>query len=115
MSTSAYDLTTSAKEIDHAYVDFHRMLQVGQRENAIRQALGLLKHDPTRLWNYIRAYTSKQTNFRDTTSLLLVRGLWENWKEDNDISFVIHSVLILVNLPKESSALDFYNRSVKPH
>jgi len=115
MSTGTYATATTAKEIDDAYRDFQRMLQIGQRENAIKQALGLLKQDPTRLWNYIRAYTSKETNYRDTTSLLAVKALWNNWKEENDLSFVVHAVLILVNLPKESSALDFYNRSVKPH
>jgi hypothetical protein len=115
MSTNAYAMATTTKEIDDAYRDFQRMLQIGQIENAIKQALGLLKQDPTRLWNYIRAYTSKEINYRDTTSLLAVNALWNNWKEENDFSFVVHAVLILVNLPKESSALDFYNRSVKPH
>jgi hypothetical protein len=115
MSTNAYAMATTAKEIDDAYQDFHRMLQIGQRENAIRQALGLLKQDPTRLWNYIRAYTTKEINYRDTSSMLVVNALWNNWKEENDFSFVVHAVLVLANLPKESSALDFYNRSVKPH
>ena len=40
MSTGAYAMATTAKEIDDAYHDFHRMLQIGQRENAIKQALG---------------------------------------------------------------------------
>jgi len=115
MSTNAYAMATTAKELDDSYRDFQRMLQIGQREHAIKQALGLLKHDPTRLWNFIRAYTSKEINYRDTTSLVAVNALSNNWKEENDLSFVVHAVLILVNLPKESSALDFYNRSVRPH
>jgi hypothetical protein len=44
-----------------------------------------------------------------------VNVLWNNWQQDNDdIAFIGHAVLTLVNAPKGQSAVDFYVRGVKP-
>ncbi len=114
-NAQAYALETTEREIEKAYIDLGRMLQLGQSQNAVKQALGLAKLDSKRLWNYLRGYASRGLNYRETTPLLVVNALWNNWQQDNDdISFIGHAVLTLVNAPKGQSALDFYTRSVKP-
>ena len=112
---SEHALATTPKEIDEAYLDLRRVLQSGRSPEAIKLAIGLAKHDEKRLWNYLRAYASTELNYRDTSQLLAVNALWNNWQQDNDNSFVVHAALILASAPKGQSALDYYVRSVKPH
>ena len=114
-NAQAYAMETTEREIEKAYIDLGRMLQLGQSQNAVKQALGLAKLDSNRLWIYLRGYASRSLNYRETTPLLVVNALWNNWQQDNDdISFIGHAVLTLVNAPKGQSAVDFYDRSVKP-
>jgi len=52
MNAEQYAIETTKREIDDAYIDLRRMLQVGQRENAVKQALGLARSDAAKLWNF---------------------------------------------------------------
>lgn len=115
MNAQECALETTERELNDAYIDLNRVMRLGQNKNAIDRAVRLAKQDEKRLWNYLRAYSSTVVNFRETNPLLVVNALWINWNQDQDISFVTHAVLTLINTTKADSALDFYNRSVKPH
>ena len=103
MSAEQYAIETTKREMDDAYIDLRRMLQLGQRENAVKQALGLAKKDVSRLWNFLTAYVSTDLNYRDTSELLVVSALYNNWVQGQNDIFIGHAVLTLVNATKTRS------------
>jgi hypothetical protein len=106
MNATQYALATTEQEIADAYRNLGRMLISGQKENAMKQAIGLIKQDAVRLWNYLREYTSSDVSFLETTPLLVVNALWNNWAQDHKDVFVAHAVLALVQATKGNSAAD---------
>jgi hypothetical protein len=78
MNAAQYTMETTEREVEKAYIDLGRMLQLGQSQNAVKQALGLAKVDSKRLWNYLRGYASRGLNYRETPPLLVVNALSNN-------------------------------------
>ena len=86
-----------------AYNELRRLLQGGQSQNAVKQALGLAGTDAAKLWNFLKAYISTDLNYRDTSQLLVVNALYNNWVQDQNDIFIAHAVLTLVNATKNRS------------
>lgn len=103
MNAEQYAIATTEREIEQAYIDLRRMLQLGQGQNAVKQAVGLAGTDSTRLWNFLRAYTSTDLNHRDTDPVLVVNALYSNWVQDQNDVFIAQAVLTLVNATKNRS------------
>ena len=103
MNAEQYAIETTKREIDDAYIDLRRMLQVGQRENAVKQALGLARSDAAKLWNFLKAYISTDLSYRDTSQLLAVNALYNNWVQDQNDIFIAQAVLTLMNATKSRS------------
>ena len=70
-----YAIETTRREIEQAYIDFNRLLNVGRGHEAVEQAKTLAKQDANRLWNFLVLYTSSSVNYRETTPLLVVNAL----------------------------------------
>src|SRR6202166_4825178 len=100
---AAYAIKTTEREIENAYNELHRLLQGGQSQNAVKQALGLARSDAAKLWNYLKAYISTDLNYRDTSQLLEVNALYNNWVVGQNDIFIAHAVLTLANATKNRS------------
>ena len=100
---TAYAIKTTEREIENAYNELRRLLQGGQGLNAVKQALGLARSDAAKLWNCLKAYISTDLNYRDTSQLLVVNALYNNWVQDQNDIFIAHAVLTLVNATKNRS------------
>jgi hypothetical protein len=100
---TAYAIKTTEREIENAYNELRRLLQGGQRENAVKQALGLASSDATELWKFLKAYISTDLNYRDTSQLLVVNALYDNWVQAQTDIFIAHAVLTLANATKNRS------------
>lgn len=100
---TAYAIKTTEREIENAYNELHRLLQGGQSQNAVKQALGLARSDTAKLWNFLKAYISTDLNYRDTSQLLVVNALYSSWVQDQNDIFIGHAVLTLVNATKNRS------------
>ena len=107
MNAQQYAIATTEKEIAQAYIDFHRMLTLGRSREAVKQAIGLASQDEVRLWNYLREYASSQVNYRETTPLLVVKVLSDNWQAEKRTVFLAQAVLTLVHAPKGDSTAKF--------
>jgi len=100
MNAQQYAIATTEREIENAYLDLRRMLTTGRSREAVKQAIGLASHDEARLWNYLREYASLEINYRETTPLLVVRALADNWQAEKNPEFLAHAVLTLIHAPK---------------
>ena len=100
---NAYALETTKNEIENGYRELSRLLQGGQGALAVKQAICLAKIDATGLWNLIKTYLSTDLNHRDTSELLVVSALYNNWVQDQNDIFIAHAVLTLVNATKNRS------------
>lgn len=100
---TTYAIKTTELEIENAYNELRRLLQGGQSLNAVKQALGLAHSDAVKLWNCLKGYISTDLNYRDTSQLLVVNALYNNWVQDQDDIFIAHAVLTLANATKNRS------------
>ena len=100
---TAYATKTTECEIENAYNELRRLLQGGQSQNAVKQALGLAHSDTAKLWNFLKAYISTDLNYRDTSQLLVVNALYNYWVQDQNDIFIGHAVLTLVIATKNRS------------
>jgi hypothetical protein len=100
---SAYALETTKNEIENGYRELSRLLHGGQGALAVKQALYLAKIDATNLWNTLKAYVSTDLNYRDTSELLAVNALWNNWSHNQKDIFIAHAVATLANATKNRS------------
>ena len=107
MNAQQYAIATTEKEIAQAYIDFHRMLTLGRSHEAVKQAIRLANQNEISLWNYLREYASSQVNYRETTPLLVVKVLSDNWQAEKNPVFVAQAVLTLVHAPKNDSIAKF--------
>lgn len=104
---TAFQMNNSKHEMDSAYINFNRVLKTGQSVEAAKLALKLADVDSTALWNYLKLFTSTETNYKETTPLLVVKALHDSWLDDQQDAYIVHAVLTLSEGPKMSSARDF--------
>lgn len=95
------------QELERAYADLRRLLQLGRVHEAIRQAILLAKSDSRRLWDYLREYASVEVTYRETTPLLVVKALSDNWQATEAPVFIAHAITALIGAPKGDSIAKF--------
>jgi len=98
-----YAMETTKNEIENGYRELSRLLQGGQGALAVKQALRLAEIEPTSLWNFLKAYVCTELNHRDTSELLAVNALWNNWSHDQQDIFIAHAVATLAKATKNRS------------
>ena len=112
MNATQYAIATTEHEIVDAYRNLDRLLASGQKQNAMKHAVRLASQDASRLWTYLREYTSSNISVEETTPLLIVNALSNNWAQDHQDVFVAHAVLALVQATKGNSAANAMKKSL---
>jgi hypothetical protein len=102
--TNQYALEATQHEVTEAYRNLDRMLNGGDKEHAMKAAIRLADQDPRRLWNYLREYSCLRISVEETTPLLIVNALSENWAQDQKDVFIARAVLELVQATKGNSS-----------
>ena len=101
-------IKATERELDQAYLELRRLLQVGRVHEAVKQATRLANQDENRLWNYLRAYAAVEINYRDAmSSLLALKVLSEDWQAENSPVFIAHAITTLIGAPKGDSIAKF--------
>lgn len=107
MEATKYQLETTQCEIDQAYVDFRRMLNLGRSHEGVKQAMRLAKQDAAQLWSFLLQYASVEVNYRENDPVLVVNALWTNWLNIREDVFIARAVMTLMNAPKGDSVAKF--------
>jgi hypothetical protein len=103
ITMTMHAMETTKNEIENGYRELSRLLQGGQGAFAVKQAFHLARIDANSLWNSLKAYVSTDLNHRDTSQLLVVNALYNNWSQDQQDIFIAHAVLTLANATKNRS------------
>jgi hypothetical protein len=104
---------TKMKEHDvtEAYAALKRAIRRGDDKSAGLMVQNLLAtQDAAEVWKFLLTSASSEVSYRDQSTAVLVRSLYENWELTKNPVFAVHAVLALIPADKGTSAMDYIAR-----
>jgi hypothetical protein len=98
-------------DVIEAYAALKRAIRRGDDRSAALMVQNLLStQDAAEVWKFLLTTASSEISYRDQSTAVLVRSLYDNWALQKDPVFAVHAILALIAAPKGTSAMDYITR-----